>query len=128
LVAFRCSFCLPPPLFYVPEGSCSSVSLLEPPAPRGELSLFRKLVSGAGRAQVRALGTPLSSARPDLLVYSVGFLFARLVGEAQVCASEACFGEELFQDSCVWYFFFSFFLSFWHSEWLNQGKASEAGR
>lgn len=70
----------------------------------------------------------MSSARPYLLIYSVGFLFVRLVGEAQVYGSEACFGKELFQDSCGFGFVFFFFSPFWHSEWLNQGKDSEAGQ
>ena len=53
----------------------------------------------------------MSSARPYLLIYSVGFLFVRLVGEAQVYGSEACFGKELFQDSCGFDSFLFFLLS-----------------
>lgn len=50
-------FLTPPLLFSVPEGSCSSLSLL---APQGEGSLFEKLVSRARSSQVaHALGTRL---------------------------------------------------------------------
>lgn len=121
----------PSSLFYVPEGSCSSLSFLDPPpAPQGERSLFGKLVSRARSSQVaHALGTLMSSARPYLLIYSVGFLFVRLAGESQVYRRKMCFGKELFQDSLLVWFWFCFFLSsFWHGEWLNQGKRSEAGR
>lgn len=46
------------------------------PSPRGESSLIRKLVSGARSSQTaHALGAPMSSARPYLLMYSLGCLF-----------------------------------------------------
>lgn len=107
-------FCwIPPP--------CSLVmKAIVAPSPRGESSLIRKLVSGARSSQTaHALGAPMSSARPYLLMYSLGRLFV-WGGTKYVNVKNF---SRVFWFDCLFFFFpYS-----WHSEWLNWGKHREAG-